>query len=361
MALRALDNHAAASSWSSSAVLYVSTGSYQAPTIAVTTPTIPTAPILVGVRKQVTINWEGVDPNIEPTVALYYATTKSGFAGKLIVSNVIKNAGAQKGSYVWDVTALPVGNYYIYATIIDVGGVGKAYAPGSVVLPTQRQSGGIVVAANQNLRTSENGAKAGFSVHLSKAPTINVIVPLSSTNVREGTVTPASLTFSPKNWSVNQSVTVTGMNDCTPDGNKAFKVLSGKAVTTDPNYIGLSGTPVNVINTDDNDLAGTTNNPNIHICGLSVLKELQVNAKLWKYTLKGQLTNTGISFNGVTAKLIKLPLGVTSVDNTLVFDGARQGDTLLSRDQIILENRTRISAETLRKGLGFKWNVKVMP
>jgi hypothetical protein len=53
-----------------------STGPYQVPTIALTEPATPIAPTLIlpppsgdrttfVVRKQVTINWEGIDPNIE--------------------------------------------------------------------------------------------------------------------------------------------------------------------------------------------------------------------------------------------------------------------------------------------------------
>ena len=363
--VRALDPLDAASDWSPAAVLYVSTGPYQNPTIAVTVPATPIMPVSVvtttGTRKQVTINWEGIDPNIEPTVALYYDTKQNGFAGTLIVDGLTQMAGAQTGSYVWDVTNLPSGTYYLYATITDAGGMGKAYAPGAVVVPIQPQSGRIVVKADRSLRTSETGTTARFSIRLRNAPKTNVIVPLSSTDVREGTVAPASLTFTPQNWSVNQNVTVVGKNDCAPDGNKAYQVLSGTVVTTDPNYIGLSGTPVNLINVDDNDRVGTTNNPNLHICAMAIVTERQLNANLWEYSLAAQLTNTGVSISGVTAKLAQLPLSLQIVDDTLVFGVAQQGDTIISSDTLTVRSLNRVSATSFRRGIGFKWNATVLP
>jgi hypothetical protein len=359
--VRALDIQDAASDWSPAAVLYVSTGAYQAPTIAVTTPSTPITPDSVdtstGIHKQVTITWEGSDPNIEPAIALYHDSDQSGYDGTLIVDGITQNAGTQTGSYVWDVTELPPGTYYIYATISDAGGMGSAYAPGAVVVPNEQQAGKIAVTAKNNLKTSETGATVKFTVRLGTAPTANVIVPLSSTNNREGAVEPASLTFTPQNWSVDQSVTVTGRNDCAPDGNVAYQVLSGKAVSTDPNYIGLSGTPVSLVNTDDGDLAGTTNNPNLHICGMAIVTENQINSRLREYTVSAQLTNTGAAMSGVIAQLALTPGTLQVTDDTLIFGRTNQGDTIGSDDTVTLRSSKRISS--LKRG--FKWNVTVVP
>ena len=363
--VRAVDALDDVSDWSLTAILYVSTGPYQAPTIGVTAPATLIMPASVptptGAHKQVTINWEGIDPNIEPTVALYYDTQQSGFAGTLIINGLIQNAGVQTGSYVWDVTNLPSGAYYLYATITDVGGAGKAYAPGALVVPTKLQTGKVVITSNKILRTSETGTTANFSVRLGNAPIANVTVPLSSTNVLEGMVTPASLTFTPENWSVNQVATVTGKDDCAPDGNKIYQVLSGKAVSIDPNYIGLSGLPIALSNLDDNDLAGTTNNPNLHICGNTIITERQLNANLWEYSLTAKLTNSGTALSGMTAKLVAVPVGLQLVKNTLIFGATHQGDTVSSQDTLTLRSPNQISAATFKQGIGFKWDVTVLP
>ncbi|MCL7422219.1 MAG: hypothetical protein M8364_15075 [Methylobacter sp.] len=375
--VRALDEQDDASDWSPVAVLYVSTGPYQAPTIAVTTPSTPIAPVSVstptGTRKQVTIDWEGVAPNIEPTIALYYDSQQSGFAGTLIVDGITQSAGTQTGSYVWDVTDLPAGTYYIYATINDAGGMGRAYGPGAVVIPSQPQAGSIVVTENNYLYTSEGGATAKFKIRLGTAPTANVIVPLSSTNNGEGTVAPASLTFTPQNWSADQAVTVTGVNDCAPDGNIVYQVLSGKAVSTDPNYIDLTGTQANLTNLDNFDLAGTSDNPNLHICGMAIVTERQISYNLWEYTLSAQLTNTGASASGVIAKLdqtssgllgslidilLQLLSGLQVIEDTLIFGQAKQGETIGSDDTIVVRSSRRMSASEFN---GLKWKVTILP
>jgi hypothetical protein len=363
--VRALDPQEEASEWSPAAVLYVSTGPYQAPTIAVISPSTIIEPESVttstGTRKQVTIAWEGIDPNIEPTIALYRDTDQTGFDGQLIVNGLTQSAGTQTGSYIWDVTDLPAGSYYLYATISDVGGMSKAYAPGAVVIPAQTQTGRIVVSAKGNLKTSEAGAAVKFSVRLGSAPTANVTVPLSSTNSREGTVAPESLIFTPQNWSVDQNVAVTGVNDCAPDGNIAYQILSGKAVATDPNYIGLTGSPVSLINTDDGDLAGTTNNANIHMCAMTIVTESQISTKLWEYTVSGLLTNTGASMSSVNAKLVQKPNGIQVIDDTLMFGMTNQGDSIKSDDTVTLRSSKRISPSTFSKNVGFKWEVTLLP
>jgi hypothetical protein len=114
-------------------------------------------------------------------------------------------------------------------------------------------------------------------------------------------------------------------------------------------------------NVDDNDLAGTTDNPNLHICGNAIVTERQLNDNLWEYTLSAQLTNSGTSLSGITARLVALPVDFQLVKNTLIFGATHQGDTLLSEDTLTLRSPYQVSAATFRQGIGFKWNVTVEP
>lgn len=363
--VRALDAQDASSPWSMAAVLYVSTAPYQDPTIAVTAPATPVMPDTVntptGARKQITIRWEGTDPNIEPTVALYYGSTNTGFAGTLIVDGLRQSAGTQAGSYVWDVTSLGAGAYYVYAVIYDAKGVGRAYAPGAVVIPNPTQAGSIVVTAGNNLRTSEDGKTTAFNIVLGRAPTADVVIPLSTSDPSEGAASPPSLTFTPQNWAVNQAVTVTGQNDCAPDGNKTYQVLSGRARSVDPDYIGLSGKPVNAVNQDNIDFPSTTNNVKLHICGMKVVGERKVDDRTWEYTLTAELTNTGPAVGGVTATLRQLRFGMQVVDGTLIFGAVSEGDTAKTNDTVVLRSRFPVPAVIFNLGIGFKWNVLVQP
>jgi lipoprotein-anchoring transpeptidase ErfK/SrfK len=329
-----------------------------APAAAVVPETVTTPG---GVRKQVTIRWEGNDPNIEPTVALYYSTVKTGFTGNVIVDGLRQTAGAQSGNYVWDVTNLAPGAYYLYAVIYDAKGSGRAYAPGAVVIPNTTQAGTIVVTAGNNLRTSEDGKSTAFNIRLGRAPVADVVLPLSTSNVREGMASPASLTFTPQNWAVNQSVLLTGQNDCAPDGNRTYQVFSGKAQSVDPDYIGLSGRTVNVVNQDNIDFPGTTNNAKLHICGLSVAGERKVNRNTWEYSLKAELTNSGAALGGVAARLRQLPLGIELVDADLSFGAVGEGETAKTNDTVTIRSRFPIPSVILKSGIGFRWNVVVLP
>jgi hypothetical protein len=269
-----------------------------------------------------------------------------------------QSAGAQSGSYVWDVTDLAPGAYYVYAMIYDVKGVGKAYAAGAVVIPNPKQSGKIVVIAGNHMVTSENGKQTAFVVRLANAPSSDVIVPVSSTSPREGVAMPASLTFTPKNWMTTQTVTVTGQSDCAPDGSQVYQVLSGSAITVDPNYIGLSGAPVRITNQEGKpDFNRTTNSATIHICGLQVASERKAGALLWEYSLTAELTNTGANVAGVAAHLSKLPFGIQVTDDTMLFGAVNSGETAKSTKAVTVRARFPIPKEILQLGIGFKWNV----
>jgi hypothetical protein len=88
-------------------------------------------------------------------------------------------------------------------------------------------------------------------VTLELAPKANVTVPISSSNPQEGTVPAASLTFTPANWNVPQTVTVTGVNDAIYDGNVAYTIITGAAASADPSYQGMNAADVSVTNNDN--------------------------------------------------------------------------------------------------------------
>jgi hypothetical protein len=101
------------------------------------------------------------------------------------------------------------------------------------------------------LVTSESGSSATFSAVLNKKPSADVTVPFSSSDTTEGTVSPASLTFTPDNWNTPQYVTVTGVDDKEVDGPQAYKIITGTVVTTDPEYSGLDPDDLPAVNADN--------------------------------------------------------------------------------------------------------------
>src|SRR5206468_1861289 len=79
-------------------------------------------------------------------------------------------------------------------------------------------------------------------------------------NTTEGTVSPASVTFTAANWNTPQTVTVTGVDDFVDDGDIAYTIVTAAATSTDGNYSGLNASDVSVTNTD-NDAAGVSITP----------------------------------------------------------------------------------------------------
>ena len=94
-----------------------------------------------------------------------------------------------------------------------------------------------------NVTTTGTGGKVQL--------TAKVTFPLESTLITEGTVTPATLVFTPANWNVPQTVTVTGVNDTADDGDKTYRVLIKAGTSTDTLYNGLVPGEVTLKNIDD--------------------------------------------------------------------------------------------------------------
>jgi hypothetical protein len=125
---------------------------------------------------------------------------------------------------------------------------------------TDNDVAGITVTPTAGLVTAEWGGTATFTVRLQTQPTANVVIPISSSNPAEGSVSPASLTFTAANWNVARTVTVTGVDDQVQDGNIAYTIVTGAAASADPVYNGMDPADVSASNTD-NDAAGITVNP----------------------------------------------------------------------------------------------------
>lgn len=138
---------------------------------------------------------------------------------------------------------------------------------------------GFLIAPTGGLETDEAGRMATFSVRLSSRPLAEVTLPLSASS-GEGTVSPASLTFSAANWTVPQPVTVTGADDAVDDGDRPYAIVTG-APLGDAGYKALSGESVPdvpVLNRD-NDAVGLAITPSSGLVPL-VTSEGGQNAEL---------------------------------------------------------------------------------
>ncbi|GEM_PF-1857739 len=150
---------------------------------------------------------------------------------------------------------------YDDAGVVDTGvGGARIVDLGAYERQIDSTSPGIAVRPIAGLVTTEAGGAATFAVVLETQPSADVTIPLSSSDVTEGTVSPAALTFTTSNWHVPQTVTVAGVDDAVADGDVAYLVVTAPAVSADANYHGLDAADVSVTNLDD-DSAGIAVSP----------------------------------------------------------------------------------------------------
>ena len=134
--------------------------------------------------------------------------------------------------------------------VVGWSGAGPAGSDGVFLRQATLTTQGFLVAPSSGLVTSEASGQASFTVRLTSAPSASVIIPLSVSEPNTAVLSVASLVFTPANWTVAQSVTVTGQRDgiVTPD--KAYEIVLGNAVSSDPGYSGAKPPNVSLTNTN---------------------------------------------------------------------------------------------------------------
>lgn len=121
-------------------------------------------------------------------------------------------------------------------------------------------SPGVTVAPANTLITTEYGLAASFTLQLDLAPVSDVTINIESSNPLEGTVDVASVTFTPEDWNVPQTINVTGQDDAVADGPQNYSIILSPAVSDDANYSNLDAADVSAVNMDD-EQAGITVTP----------------------------------------------------------------------------------------------------
>lgn len=149
-----------------------------------------------------------------------------------------------------------------YLIMIEPAVSGDSYYAGLSVAPLAVINMDNDVSGLQISPTSEFSLFEGFSkdvtVRLRSQPTANVRVNVTaSSGADQGNLFVTTLTFTPANWKVSQTIAFAGRRGDGVDGNQAYE-LSLTTVSTDPAYNGLPTRTFNgtIIDTDDQPLAG---------------------------------------------------------------------------------------------------------
>ena len=197
-------------------------------------------------------------PTADVTFSLYSSNTLEGTINKDSLRFTSSNWNTPQTVTITGVDdAIADGNKnYTIVTGAAVSGDNHYNGVGSAdvsVTNNDNDLGGFTVNPTTGLSTTEAGGSATFTVVLTGLPTANVTIGLSSSDTTEGTVSPASLTFTSANWNIPQTVTVTGVDDLLVDGDIAFQIVTAAADSTDAGYNGLNAVDVGVTNNDNDE------------------------------------------------------------------------------------------------------------
>ncbi|MEK7183471.1 MAG: hypothetical protein AAB776_02430 [Patescibacteria group bacterium] len=199
----------------------------------------PTATVNVGVTSNDT-----TEGTVSPS-SLAFTTADWASAHTVTVTGA--NDSLDDGSIVYTLVNAA-------ATSADLGYAGLNPADVSATNTDDDVSGITVGSASGN--TIEDGTAATFTLVLNAQPTADVSIGVSSEDVSEGTVSPASVTFTSLNWNTPQTITVTGVDDSLVDGNKNYTILIAAATSADILYDGINPNDFGLTNIDD-EAAGT--------------------------------------------------------------------------------------------------------
>jgi hypothetical protein len=143
---------------------------------------------------------------------------------------------------------LPIG---FVASVIDPQNNNLPIGPVTQPIYLKQQStlaGLTLTQSGGSTNVTEGGTTDTYTVVLKSQPTANVTVALNAGT--QLTTSAPSLIFTPANWNVAQTVTVTAIDDTLVEGNHTGTITHAVS-STDTNYNGLTITPLSVAITDN--------------------------------------------------------------------------------------------------------------
>lgn len=133
------------------------------------------------------------------------------------------------------------------------GLVGRIEVPVSIVDNDGPSLPGLVLDGADRLYTSEAGGTAELGIALRSKPTSDVMITITGLDESEGQLSATTFVFTPDNWGVMQTLTITGVDDPDPDGDATYN-LQFVIDTLDSGYKALGQASVAVVNLGDEPL-----------------------------------------------------------------------------------------------------------
>ena len=126
----------------------------------------------------------------------------------------------------------------VYEVIVQVNDLVGTTVTQTIQITTQEVPFGIEFTAVEGSPTE--GEQGSYTGVLTSQPTANVTIPITFTDSGVSNLSPSTLTFTPANWNVPQTVTVNTTNNATADGDVTVTIATGKPTSNDANYSGLT-------------------------------------------------------------------------------------------------------------------------
>jgi hypothetical protein len=143
---------------------------------------------------------------------------------------------------------------------VSGGGYASSAGPINVIIGDNdlNSTAGVRVIQSGTTDVTEGGATDSFDVTLAGAPTNNVSITLSinpgaQAAISGATLVANTLTFTPANWNLAQTVTVTATDDTVTEGPHTAAVSFNLGIQSDARYTGMviADVPVNITDNDN--------------------------------------------------------------------------------------------------------------
>ncbi|MEC7839004.1 MAG: SdrD B-like domain-containing protein [Chlamydiota bacterium] len=109
----------------------------------------------------------------------------------------------------------------------------------------------VIISPTSGLITTEAGGTDTFDIVLSTQPNSIVYIYLYVNDASEGELDSTFQAFTPSNWNIQITFTVTGLDDGLNDGNISYNISFNMGLLTDPDYLYLKPDDLVVINQDN--------------------------------------------------------------------------------------------------------------
>ena len=202
--------------------------------------------------------------NSEPTANVTLTLSDNDSTEVLYPSSLVFSTGNWSTSQTVTLTGkdddVDDGNRSTLLTLTPGSADGNYNSPGLAartvtVTTTDNDTAGFAISRT-TADVSENGTSVTFTVVLNTEPTNTVEFDITSDDLSEARVSPGSLTFSTGNWTVSQTVTITGWDDSDDDDNvtSTTSVAIDQPNTLDSVYDGVGLKTINVLTIDDEEM-----------------------------------------------------------------------------------------------------------